>query len=379
MKRILLLTHEFPPWRTGIGNYGYELAHAAHRAGHQVTVLAPNYGEELSRYDRGAYDFKVVRFQGRDFGNWNFASLLGRTRRSSNTNDYDIIHALDWPHMLGLAVLNRFKTLPFTATLFGTEIRGWKHYTLPKFFLGARAFEKPSRITVQSTFVRNLLLEHYPNVSPEKIILAYPGVASRWFEAIENKKNVRQIYRIPEDHQILLTVSKLESRKGHRVALNALKLLPEDLKSKLTYVIVGKARTHEYLLELKELASRFKLNVIFTGELSEEFLRSFYDAATIFCMPGEPHRARVEGFALVYLEAAACGLPSIASHINAVPEIVLHEKTGLLVPTHDPEALAKSIERLLKAPQLCQEYRQNAKEWAKTFTWERCAKQTYGD
>jgi glycosyltransferase involved in cell wall biosynthesis len=378
MKRILMLTHEFPPLRSGVGTYAYELAKAAKGIGHDVTVLAPNYGEELSRSDRLTYDFNVARFDGRDFENRNFLSLIRRVRRWSKKSEFDIIHTTDWPHLLGMAFLNKFRRIPFTATLYGTEIRGWKHYTLPKLFFGKSAFQTPARIIIQSEFVRTLLLENYPSVNPERIILAYPGVASHWFNHEASKKNVRQIYRIPEDHRIMLTVSRLESRKGHRVAMNAMNLLPESIRSKLTYVIVGKPRTHEYLLELKELVSRFKLNVIFTGELSQDFLSGFYETASIFCMPGEPHRARVEGFALVYLEAAAHGLPSIASHISAVPEVVLHEKTGLLVPTHDAEALARSIERLINHPELCRQFSENAKAWAQTFTWERCARQTYG-
>ncbi len=379
MKRILMLTHEFPPLRSGIATYAHELARAAHAIGHEVTVVAPNYGQQLSRQDHQNYDFKIVRFNGRDFENRHFFALLKRIRFWTRKNEFDVMHALDWPHLLGLAFLNKFSPISFTATLYGTEIRGWKHYSLPKIFFAKDAFEKPSRITIQSAFVRNLLLENYPSVNPEKIILACPGVASHWFDKQTENKNVRQIYRIPEDHKILLTVSRLESRKGHRIALQAMNLLPEAVKSQMTYVLVGKPRTQEYLLELRELASRYKLNVIFTGELSHEFLRGFYETASIFCMPGEPHRTRVEGFALVYLEAAAHGLPSIASHINAVPEIVLHEKTGLLVPTHDPGALAQSIERLIGNPELCRQFSENAKVWARSFTWKRCAAQTYGE
>jgi glycosyltransferase involved in cell wall biosynthesis len=379
MKRILMLTHEFPPQRSGVGTYAYELAKAARAIGHDVTVLAPNYREDLGRYDRQMYDFKVTRFNGGDFENRHFISLVKRIRPWVRKNEFDIIHAVDWPHLLGLTFLNKFRNLAFTATLYGTEIRGWKHYSLPRLFFGTHAFEIPSRIVVQSAFVRNLLLEYYPHVAPGKIVMAYPGVASHWFDETVAKKHVRQIYRIPENQKIMLTVSRLESRKGHRVALNAMKLLPEAVRSQLTYVVVGKPRTQEYLMELQELASRFKLNVIFTGELSQEFLSGFYETSTIFCMPGEPHRTRVEGFALVYLEAAAYGLPSIASHISAVPEVVLHEKTGLLVPTHDAEALAHSIERLINNPELCRQFSENAKAWAKTFTWERCAKQSYGE
>jgi glycosyltransferase involved in cell wall biosynthesis len=69
--------------------------------------------------------------------------------------------------------------------------------------------------------------------------------------------------------------------------------------------------------------------------------------ADLFVMP-----TRNEAFGLVYQEAAAAGLPAIGSRLNAVPEIIEDEVTGLLVPPGDVAALASALDRLISAPEL---------------------------
>jgi starch synthase len=64
--------------------------------------------------------------------------------------------------------------------------------------------------------------------------------------------------------------------------------------------------------------------------------------ADVFVMP-----TRGEAFGMVFQEAAAAGLPAVGTRINAVPEIVQHGATGLLVPPDDPRALADALRRLL--------------------------------
>ena len=94
-------------------------------------------------------------------------------------------------------------------------------------------------------------------------------------------------------------------------------------------------------------------------------------------MLAEHHQKKVEGFGLVYLEAAAQSLPSIASPMGGVPEVVIQNKTGCLIEEHTPQAVAKTIQHLLANPEKVKTFGENALEWAKTFTWEACARNTY--
>jgi glycosyltransferase involved in cell wall biosynthesis len=84
--------------------------------------------------------------------------------------------------------------------------------------------------------------------------------------------------------------------------------------------------------------------------------------ADLFVMP-----TRHEAFGMVYQEAAAAGLPSIATNINAIPEIVQDGRTGMLVPPGDADGLRRAIGRLVDSPELRREMGTAARSWAERF------------
>jgi starch synthase len=79
----------------------------------------------------------------------------------------------------------------------------------------------------------------------------------------------------------------------------------------------------------------------------------------IFVHPGDP-----EPFGLVNIEAMASGKPVVAFDHGALPEIVLHGETGILVPPKDPAGLAQAVISLLKDPHLCSEMGQRGRQRA---------------
>ncbi len=83
------------------------------------------------------------------------------------------------------------------------------------------------------------------------------------------------------------------------------------------------------------------------GDVPLQALPAVLARATVFALP-----TLREPFGLAYLDAMACGVPCVGTRIEAVPEIVRHGDTGLLVPPGDPEALAAALERLLADPLL---------------------------
>src|SRR5207302_1429105 len=106
-------------------------------------------------------------------------------------------------------------------------------------------------------------------------------------------------------------------------------------------------------------------------------IRDLFGVADFFCLTGVPDPAgRVEGFGLVYLEAAACGLPSVATAIGGVPDAVIADRTGLLVePSAD--AIAAAIAALAENESLRFTLGRGAEAHARALSWERCAAETY--
>ena len=152
---------------------------------------------------------------------------------------------------------------------------------------------------------------------------------------------------------VLLTVSRLAPRKGHRTVLHALARLR---RPGLRYVFTGVSDTLRNELETlaAELGIRDQIEPV--GFVSEAELPALYRRATVFLLLAEHDAADVEGFGVALLEAAASGLPTIATRTGGIPEAIADGATGLLVPPGDSAAAAVAIARLLDNPALARRF-----------------------
>lgn len=375
-KRILMLTHEFPPMRGGISRYAVELATAASQLGHAVTVLAPDSDQNCRELD-SQFPFVIERYHASAYGPNELPALLWRTA-SVDSSKFDLIHAVDPSFVMALAFIQRFKRLDYQATVYGTDILGLRTSIQSTAIGTRRMFERPSRLIAISNFTRALLLDKCPRIPHDRVEVTPLGVHPFWFEPAA-PIDLEQRFGIPADNRLLLTVSRLDSRKGHRTLLQGIAQLPESLKQGLSYAIVGSSADSNYHNQLERLVQQSGCDVKFLGNLADQDIRSLYSRATLFCMPGEPDPQKVEGFGLVYLEAAAQALPSLASDLGAVPEVVEHQKTGWLVPPSQPTAIAAALTALLGDTKILKSLGATAKARAMQYTWERCARLTYGE
>ena len=105
--------------------------------------------------------------------------------------------------------------------------------------------------------------------------------------------------------------------------------------------------------------------VIFLGKRAQDTLPYYYSAADILIMP-----SYYESFGMVALEAMACGTPVVASQVGGLPYLVQDGKTGLIVPSGDPEALVAPLDRLMKDKDLREKLGSQAADYAKQYSWE---------
>jgi len=155
--------------------------------------------------------------------------------------------------------------------------------------------------------------------------------------------------------------------------LEALKALPAHLRGRIEYWLVGAGRNESYEQLLRDSAHGSGLTVRFFGDVPDEQLDGLYDQADIFAMTSVNHEKSVEGFGLVYLEASAHGLPVVAHEVGGVPEAVINDHTGILVPPVNLPALTTAFQRLVTDPELRHRLGDNGREWARRNCWERSA------
>ena len=209
------------------------------------------------------------------------------------------------------------------------------------------------------------------DVDPTKIHVVHPGVDAAHFHPDVDGSLVRSALA-SQDEVLLLTVGRLQRRKGHDLVLRALALL-RDHRPRIRYAILGKGEERGYLESIIQELS-LQESVTFVIEKEGTDLSAYYAAADVFVMPNRVEAGDFEGFGIVFLEAAACGLPTIGGRTGGVPEAVEEERTGFLVGGESPQELADAIGRLARSPELRHQMgRAGRARVRECFTWDRAA------
>jgi phosphatidylinositol alpha-1,6-mannosyltransferase len=214
-------------------------------------------------------------------------------------------------------------------------------------------------------------------ISRGKIIKIVPGVDCSLFYPHEKPSNLLERYHL-QNKKVIMTVGRLDERKGHDVVIRAMTHLTKRFPE-LVYIIVGKGREEE---RLTKLTKDLNLNdsIIFTGFVGDELLRDYYNLCDIFVLPNreteqnEQLRGDYEGFGIVFLEASACGKPVIAGNSGGSGEAVANGITGILIDPKSEEAVAQAIERILTDKEYAERLGKAGRQRAeKEFDWQHIA------
>jgi glycosyltransferase involved in cell wall biosynthesis len=146
----------------------------------------------------------------------------------------------------------------------------------------------------------------------------------------------------------ILCVGRLVPAKGQYILLEACGLLKkEGLEFHLTIVGDG---PDKLILEKAVNSGNMKGSATFTGALGQDKVRDYYQRADLFVLA-----SFAEGVPVVLMEAMAKEIPVISTRITGIPELIEHEKDGLLATPGDAEDLANQIRKLLTTPRLRRE------------------------
>lgn len=346
MKRLLLLTPDFPPKRGGVARYLDGLA-ATFRD--SILVLAaPEPGAEAFDascgypVERGPLEFRRV------WPKWlRSVSLLWKY-----SSRYDLLLTSHVIPFGVVAYLNRLITKkPYVVILHGLDYE-LAQRSPRKRRLAHRVLNRAQALVTNSEWLKRKIASYVPNAP---IAVVYPAVADR---IIANANSGEA--HVEAAPFTFLTVARLIERKGHLRVLAAIAALPEAMRNNLRYRIVGDGPMAE---SITAEISRLGLAGIVTisSDVTDAELPNAYRAADCFIMPVVDLPEDREGFGTVYLEAAAFGLPSIASNLPGIDEAVLDGRTGLLVREGDPGALTAAMRRLMEDEPLRQRLGENAR------------------
>ncbi len=239
--------------------------------------------------------------------------------------------------------------------------------------LTASVLNHAEKLVANSSFTQDLLLSDW-RIPKERIEMMHPGVDCQYFQPIPTS-TPRQL--LPEDRRVLLTVGRLQERKGHDTLLMGLPSIREKVPDVL-YAIAGDGEQRPMLQGLVEKLN-LQQHVRFLGEIDDSTLRQCYRECDLFVLPNRSVGRDVEGFGIVLLEAQACGKPVIAGRSGGTKDAIDHGKTGLLVDCQNPESpgdLVNAICDMLGNPERLRVFGEAARSFVKnTFNWPILAQQ----
>jgi len=265
-------------------------------------------------------------------------STLWRLKRRFNFKIIDAHFA--YPDGYAASLLGKWLQVPVTITLRGTEARLF-HSFLYRYLMN-KALSRAAKVFSVSDSLRRVAIAI--GISEEKILVIGNGVDLDKFYCVDQRE-ARKNLNIPENVPVLVSVGGLCERKGfHRVIAS----LPDLINTypDIQFLIIGGASAEgDWTEKLKQLVIELKLekNVRFLGVLSPDYLKNPLSAADIFVLA-----TRNEGWANVFLEAMACGLPVVTTDVGGNAEVVSHEELGKLVPFDDQQALRAAIDYALR-------------------------------
>jgi phosphatidylinositol alpha-1,6-mannosyltransferase len=372
---ILVVSEIFPP---AIGGSGALLENVYRRISDvPLRVLAHGTPTAQVPADRvGALDVSLVSMSAPDWGVVRPAALrrhvrVARAIRRRMRGWPCAVHcARALPEGLSAALGVIGSGAPYVCWTHGEEL-GFASTSRELTWLARRVYARATAVIANS---RNSarLLESTWAVPPHRIHVVYPGVDADVFVPGRDAAMRGDRLRAGRDDLVLLSVGRLQRRKGHDLVLQALPRVRDAVRN-VKYVVVGDG-PHRSTLETQAQALGLGDIVQFHGTVGGDDLPRFYAAADVFVLPNRDDGVDFEGFGIVFLEAAASGLPVVAGRSGGAPEAVEDGVTGVLVSGIDPEELASSLIRLGESADLRRRLGEAGRARVVTrFTWQASA------
>jgi len=202
-----------------------------------------------------------------------------------------------------------------------------------------------------------------------KIKIIFPGIEKP--HNLNNLDIIKAEKFFGDSFPKIITVSRLDKRKGHDKILMLIKNLKPKFP-KIKYVSVGSGKEEDSLLHLrKELG--LENEVSFLKNIDYNFKASLIAKSNLFLMPSRIEKKSVEGFGISFLEAASYGVASIGGKDGGASDAIVDKKTGLICDGNDLNSIYKSVINFFENKNYLN-YGKNAKEFSEKFHWDKVVK-----
>ena len=336
--RTLVVTNDFPPQVGGVQTFVHALVREL--PADRVAVLAPRSAGART-FDEGE-PYRIERAD--DTFLWPRPALADRIEGLAHEHGAEVVLFGSPVPLSGVGPALDRRGLPYVTLAHGFEY--WMSIAP-----GAHTFlrygtSRASSVLVCSRFIARVVRTAVPRGVP--VAALRPGVDPQRFRPDLPVDDLRERLGVA-GRPVIVCVSRLVPRKGQDVLIRAMHRVRSRVPGAVL-VLVGGGEDRERLEGLA--ASAPAASVVFAGQVPEEDLPQAYAIGDVFAMPCRDRFAglEVEGWGIVFVEAAACGLPVVAGDSGGASEAVLDGETGIVVDGADVEAVGDAVADLLADP-----------------------------
>jgi len=362
IKKVIFLTIDFPPMGGGMAKHSHNVALALSENGSAPVVIAPS-AEMPANVCVKAAGFPIHRLKAvpsiHIFDNYLKSTLafFFCGLRYCLSGKVGFIVANTWS-VAGVAafLINKITGVHYMVFAHGLDVcapqASPKALRLMRFVL-----KNASVVAAISAFTKTLVEKVEPCA---KTVVIHPIADLAKFT-----QKTLQRPKVCEGRKVILTVGRLVESKNHEIVINA---MPEVIMRfpDAAYIIIGEGPEEK---ALKSLAFTLGLSdkVIFLSCIEDNELASYYYSCDLFVMASREilERGEVEGFGIVFLEAALCGKPAIGGRSGGISDALVDGVTGILVDPMDKGAVASTIIQLLTDRELAKKMGENGRIRAK--------------
>lgn len=375
---ILIVSYDYRPRLGGVATCSYQLAKALNQIeGINIHLLTGKTEGDLL-FDQ-AQDFKVTRAELPKSAFKAIIPIYKEIKRITRSSKIDLIINMLWmPSGISSLLFSIFNSTPYYIFAHGVEVLESKS-TLKKRIRGYLsplknlAYKKATKVFCVSHFTAQLI-NKICHVKKEKIQVVYNGVDSNYFVKKQKNTTLSKQYNL-KDEVIFTTITRLDDYKGVDNAIKAFSKLREEYPN-FKYLVGGIGQEEH---RLKSLIKDHNLDnhIIMCGKIPEDDIVDFYNLSDVFILLSRNNyqAPNVEGFGLVFLEAAACGVPSLAGKSGGISDAVLHEETGLLVDPENIQEIASSLRKFITNTNYTKKLSEGAYIHSKeNMSWDQMAK-----
>ncbi len=325
-------------WYNACAEYAINLSEGLSARGHRVVVAGLAGSPPLvEARRRGLQVLDVFDFRSGQLQLPVTIHRFGRYLRQSQFDLVNVHRAED--HVVAALALGR-QGAPLVRTR--GDVRPPRRHLLNRWL-----YEQPTSAHVLAAeFMR---LRYYAGfrIPADRLVTIRPGLdIDAWREGAENRWMARDALGLPRGARVVGIIGRLAEAKGHLVALEAFSRLSKRFpEARLVIAGAPEELTHALLSERAQHLGIDRLVKLLPRQDDIRPLMSALDVGLVASTSSE-------AICRVALEYQALGVPVIGSDLNSIPEMVVHGKTGLIVPPGDAGAMAQAMERLFSEPQL---------------------------